>query len=76
MDNVVVGKKWRRIGENDVLLMLAVANGKRSQQLMLGTGCINKRVRAFPPFPEKSGTDPLLLPNRFLLIALSFFLTS
>jgi hypothetical protein len=76
MDNVVVGKKWRRICENDVLLMLAAANGKRSQQPLLGTGCINKKVRAFPPFPEESGTDPLLLHNRFLLIALSFCLTS
>jgi hypothetical protein len=57
-------------------LMLAAANGKRSQQPLLGTGCINKKMRAFPSFPEKSGTDPLLLPNRFLLIALSFSLTS
>jgi len=41
MDIVVVGKKWRRICENDVLLMLAVANGKRSQQPLLETGSVN-----------------------------------
>jgi hypothetical protein len=57
------------------LLMLAAANGKRSKQPLLGTGCINK-VRTFPPFPEKSGADPLLPPNRLLLIALSFSPTS
>jgi hypothetical protein len=73
MDNVVVGKKWRRICENDVV---DVGYCKWKAQPLLGTGCINKKVRAFPSFPEKSGTDPLLLPNRFLLIALSFSLTS